>query len=70
MKILVVEDEIKLQETIVEFLEKEKMIVETADNYQQALYKIISFDYDCILLDMMLPDGDGMSLLKELKNLR
>lgn len=69
MKILVVEDEIKLQETIVEFLEKEKMIVETADNYQQALDKIISFDYDCILLDMMLPDGDGMSLLKELKNL-
>ena len=70
MKILVVEDEIKLQETIVEFLEKEKMIVETADNYQQVLDKIISFDYDCILLDMMLPDGDGMSLLKELKNLR
>ena len=70
MKVLVVEDEIKLQETIVEFLEKEKMIVETADNYQQALDKIISFDYDCILLDMMLPDGDGMSLLKELKNLR
>ena len=63
MKVLVVEDEIKLQETIVEFLEKEKMIVETADNYQQALDKIISFDYDCILLDMMLPDGDGMSLL-------
>ncbi|MDM1297642.1 response regulator transcription factor [Empedobacter falsenii] len=69
MKILVVEDEIKLQETIVEFLEKEKMIVETADNYKRALDKIISFDYDCILLDMMLPDGDGMSLLKELKNL-
>ncbi|WP_413532252.1 response regulator transcription factor [Empedobacter brevis] len=69
MKILVVEDEIKLQETIVEFLENEKMIVESADNYQQALDKIISFDYDCILLDMMLPDGDGMSLLKELKKL-
>ncbi|HJD87231.1 response regulator transcription factor [Empedobacter stercoris] len=70
MKILVVEDEIKLQETIVEFLEKEKMIVESADNYKQALDKIISFDYDCILLDMMLPDGDGMSLLKELKKLQ
>lgn len=69
MKILVVEDEIKLQETIVEFLENEKMIVESADNYEQGLDKIISFDYDCILLDMMLPDGDGMSLLKELKKL-
>ena len=46
------------------------MIVESADNYKQALDKIISFDYDCILLDMMLPDGDGMSLLKELKKLK
>ena len=70
MKILVVEDEIKLQETIVEFLENEKMIVESADNFQQALDKIISFDYDCILLDMMLPDGDGMTILKELKKLQ
>lgn len=70
MKILVVEDEIQLQETIVEFLEKEKMIVETASNFQEGLDKIISFDYDCILLDMMLPDGDGMSLLKELKKLQ
>ncbi|MGV0833224.1 response regulator transcription factor [Empedobacter brevis] len=69
MKVLVVEDEIKLQETIVEFLEREKIIVESADNYKQALNKIISFDYDCILLDMMLPDGNGMSLLKELKKL-
>lgn len=69
MKVLVVEDEIKLQETIVKFLEREKIIVESADNYKQALNKIISFDYDCILLDMMLPDGDGMSLLKELKKL-
>ena len=70
MKILVVEDEIKLQETIVEFLENEKMIVESADNFQQALDKIISFDYDCVLLDMMLPDGDGMTILKELKKLQ
>lgn len=70
MKILVIEDEIKLQETIVEFLENEKMIVESADNFQQALDKIISFDYDCILLDMMLPDGDGMTILKELKKLQ
>ncbi|MGV0755551.1 response regulator transcription factor [Empedobacter brevis] len=54
---------------MVEFLEREKIIVESADNYKQALNKIISFDYDCILLDMMLPDGNGMSLLKELKKL-
>ena len=70
MKVLVVEDEIKLQETIVEFLENENMIVESASNFKQALDKIISFDYDCILLDMMLPDGDGMDILRELKVLQ
>lgn len=70
MKILVVEDEIQLQKTIVQFLEGEKMIVETASNFQEGLDKIISFDYDCILLDMMLPDGNGMELLKELKKLK
>lgn len=70
MKILVVEDEIKLQETIIEFLEKEKIIVESATNFSEAIDKITSFDYDCILLDMMLPDGDGMDVLRELKNLQ
>lgn len=69
MKILVVEDEIQLQNTIVEFLTNEKMIVETASTFQEGLSKIISFDYDCILLDMMLPDGNGMDLLKELRGL-
>ncbi|MBF0596792.1 response regulator transcription factor [Faecalibacter rhinopitheci] len=70
MKILVVEDEIQLQQTIVQFLENEKLIVETASNFAEGLDKIISFDYDCILLDMMLPDGDGMSLLRELKKMQ
>ena len=70
MKILVIEDEIKLQETIIEFLEKEKIIVESATNFSEAIDKITSFDYDCILLDMMLPDGDGMDVLRELKNLQ
>lgn len=69
MKILVVEDEIQLQQTIVDFLTQEKMIVETASTFREGLDKIISFDYDCILLDMMLPDGNGMDLLRELRNL-
>ena len=70
MKILVVEDEIKLQETIIEFLEKEKIIVESATNFFYFFYKITSYDYDCILLDIMLPDGDGMDVLRELTNLQ
>lgn len=67
MKVLVVEDEIELQKTIIEFLNQEKILVETASTYKEGLDKIISFDYDCILLDMMLPDGNGMDLLKELR---
>lgn len=69
MKILVVEDEIQIQQTIVDFLVREKMIVETASTFREGIDKIISFDYDCILLDMMLPDGNGMDLLKELRKL-
>ncbi len=69
MKILVVEDELHLQRTVEEFLLKEKMIVETATTFQQALDKIISFEYDCILLDILLPDGNGMDILRELKEM-
>ncbi|WP_322971021.1 response regulator transcription factor [Faecalibacter sp. LW9] len=69
MKILVVEDEIQLQQTIVAFLVQEKMIVETASTFHEGIDKIISFDYDCILLDMMLPDGNGMDILRELRKM-
>lgn len=69
MKILIVEDEIKLLETIKSALESEQYIIESAKNYSEAFHKIISFEYDCILLDIMLPDGNGLNLLKELKKM-
>ena len=50
-------------------LEKEGYKVDSAITLQQALDRIISTSYDCILLDIMLPDGNGLSLLKTLKNL-
>ena len=59
MKILIVEDEQNLRETIGTSLQKEKFVVETADNYFSALDKINDYDYDCILLDIMLPGGNG-----------
>lgn len=49
------------------FLEDENYLVEVAANYREGLDKIVSFDYDCILLDIMLPDGNGLSLLQELR---
>ena len=70
MKILIVEDEQDLRETIRASLLKEKFVVETAADYFSALDKINDYDYDCILLDIMLPGGSGLDLLRELKRLR
>ena len=68
MKILVVEDEISLLDIMVCSLEKERYVVESAASYQEAMDKIGSYDYDCIILDIMLPGGNGLSLLQALKD--
>lgn len=70
MKLLIIEDEAELREVMVESLEKQHYRVEYADTYSLGLDKIISFDYDCILLDVMLPGGSGLDLLRELRSLQ
>ena len=70
MKILIIEDEKDLREVMTRSLEKERFIVETAVDYPTALQKINDYDYDCILLDIMLPGGNGLSILEELKKLK
>lgn len=69
MKLLVIEDEKELRETIVASLQKQQYLVESAADYSSGLHKVISFDYDCILLDVMLPGGSGLDLLKEIKEM-
>lgn len=69
MKILIVEDEKELRNTIALFFEQQKFIVETAIDYNSGLEKMSVYDYDCVLLDIMLPGGSGLELLKELKRL-
>ena len=59
-----------MRETIRTSLLKEKFVVETTADYFSALDKINDYDYDCILLDIMLPGGSGLDLLRELKHLR
>ena len=70
MKILIIEDEKDLREVMTRSLEKERFVVETAADYSTALQKINDYDYDCILLDIMLPGGSGLSILEELKKLK
>ncbi|MDH5412898.1 MAG: response regulator transcription factor [Flavobacteriaceae bacterium] len=67
MKILIVEDEVDLLEAIASYLKNEDFICETAATYFDAEDKLISFNYDIIILDISLPDGSGIDLLKLIK---
>ena len=69
-KILIIEDEPSLRELIQRSLEKERYVVEAAADFQSGLRKIEDYDYDCVLLDIMLPDGNGLNLLEQLKKMR
>ena len=68
MKILIVEDEPSLQEMMARTLRAEKHVVETASTYAEAEDRFAVYAYDCVLLDIMLPDGDGLGLLSMLKS--
>jgi DNA-binding response OmpR family regulator len=70
MKILVVEDEIEMQKSITRYLELEKNIVEVANDFNSAYEKIQVYEYDCVLLDITLPNGNGLDLIKSIKNSR
>ena len=70
MKILVIEDDNSLREIICRALQEEHYIVESASTYMQADSKIAGYTYDCILLDIMLPDGSGLKLLEHIRNLK
>lgn len=67
MKVLVIEDETELREIVKVSLIKEGYIVETAGDFNAALEKVSIYDYDCILLDIMLPGGSGLQVLDQLK---
>lgn len=69
MKILIIEDEQGLRETVQAFLEREHFLVETAADYASGIDKIANYDYDCVLLDIMLPGGSGMKLLAEMRGM-
>ena len=67
MKILVIEDEKALSDSICTYLKAQDYICESAADFKTAIEKTELYDYDCILLDITLPGGSGLSVLKELR---
>lgn len=67
MKILLIEDEPELRKDIRQYLLQENYAVETAEDFKKASQKTGSYDYDCVLVDLSLPGGNGLDIVKELK---
>ena len=67
MKILIIEDEKDLVNVMCQYLQKEDFICEFAINFFDAEDKLISYNYDIVVLDINLPDGNGLDLLKIIK---
>ncbi len=70
MKILIIEDEKALSDSIEDYLKVEGYICEQAFNYNQAHEKINLYEYDCALVDINIPGGSGLTLIRELKALK
>ena len=68
MKLLLVEDEPALRAALLGSLRQAGYVVEEAVDFTQAEDKIMLYQYDCVLLDLTLPDGSGLDLLRALKS--
>lgn len=67
MKVLIVEDEMVLRDEIIGYLTERGFVCEAAGDFAEGQAKIAAFDYDAVVLDITLPGGSGMDLLKDLK---
>jgi DNA-binding response OmpR family regulator len=69
MKLLIIEDQKELSDSICSYLSRDMFVCETAYDYHMAIEKISLYEYECIILDINLPLGSGLGILKELKDL-
>ena len=67
MKLLIIEDEKELSDSICAYLGPDNFVCETAYDYQSALEKILLYDYSCVILDINLPGGNGLDILRQLR---
>ncbi|MEJ2068435.1 MAG: response regulator transcription factor [Deltaproteobacteria bacterium] len=68
MRILIVEDEAKVASFIKRGLEEEHYAVDIAEDGKEAVSLVDSYDYDLAILDIMLPEMDGLSVLSHIRN--
>ncbi len=68
MKLLLVEDQLELAKSVKNYFMAEGDVCEIASTSKKATEKLYGFHYDLLLLDLMLPDGDGMSILEQVKD--
>ena len=69
MKLLLIEDEKDLASSIASYLKEEEYIIANAYSFNEANEKVKTIEYDCALIDLMLPDGNGMEIVKLLKEI-
>lgn len=69
MKLLLIEDNLDLLDSVSKALVLEKYLCETADSYRKADEKIYLYEYDLLIVDINLPDGSGMEIIKKIKKI-
>jgi len=69
MKVLVIEDEVGLAESITDYMVKDGYLCETVTTFREADERIYLYNYDCVIVDLTLPDGDGFQLIQSLKKM-
>lgn len=67
MKLLIIEDEQGLRENINAYFNEDGNICESCSDLNSAINKLAIYNYDCVLLDIGLPDGEGFAVLDYLK---
>lgn len=67
MKILIIEDEPALQEAVQTYLSRQGFLCEAVSDFVSAIKKVQQYDYDCVVVDINLPYGSGLDVVKELK---
>lgn len=67
MNLLIIEDENYILQELTDFFQSEHYTVEGVTTYAQACEKIAVYNYDCVIVDIMLPDGNGLDLIRQIK---